>query len=71
MLNKCDADGLRQTAAARPLRTATAVAPRRGRQSAGARRYFNLEIIFFRLNKRLSSSTRFRLAGRLGAGAPV
>lgn len=47
MLNKCDADGLRQNAAARPLRTATAVAPRRGRQRAGARRFFNLEIIFF------------------------
>lgn len=35
-----------------------------------ARRYFNHETIFFRLNKRLSFPTRFRLDRRLGARRP-
>ena len=47
MLNKCDADGLRQTAAARPLGPATAVALRRAPTKCGRAAILTMKLFFF------------------------
>lgn len=74
MLNKCDVDGLRQTAAARPLGPATAVAPRRAPTTSGRAAILTLKL-FFSVKQKIvfpdavsaCRATRGRRPGLIGA----